>query len=75
MRLVGGGDMENIGTIGVILILVLLVVFAIRYMIKEKKKGKVLSCDGNCENCSGCNVKHVTGQPMDEVLMKHKKTV
>ncbi|MBP5250732.1 MAG: FeoB-associated Cys-rich membrane protein [Lachnospiraceae bacterium] len=45
---------ENIGTIIVSLILIAVVFFAVRSMIRSKKKGQC-SCGGNCGSCSmGC---------------------
>ena len=47
---------DNIGSIIVSLVLVLIVFIAVRSMIKDKKSGKC-SCGGNCGMsgaCSGC---------------------
>lgn len=44
---------DNIGTILVSLVLILIVVLVIRQMIKDKKSGKV--CNGNCGSCHGCS--------------------
>ena len=41
---------ENIGTIGVSLVLILIVALIIRGMIRDKKKGKS-SCGCKCSHC------------------------
>jgi hypothetical protein len=43
------------GTAIVLLILAVMVAFAIKSMIKDKLKGKSLSCGGDCKNCHGCH--------------------
>ncbi len=43
----------SIGTVIVGLVLIGIVVLIIRSMISDKKKGKSLSCGGNCKNCGG----------------------
>ena len=49
----------NIGTIVISLILLLAICFAIRSVIRDKKKG-TCSCGGSCGNCGmeGCCSKH-----------------
>ncbi len=42
------------GTILVLLILAAVVALSIRSMIRDKKKGKSLSCGGNCAECGHC---------------------
>ncbi|MGN0465991.1 MAG: FeoB-associated Cys-rich membrane protein [Lachnospiraceae bacterium] len=41
------------GTLIVGVILVGIIGFAIKSMIKDKKAGKSLSCGGDCKNCGG----------------------
>lgn len=36
-------------------IVILLVVLAVRSMIKDKKSGKSLQCGGDCSQCRGCH--------------------
>ncbi len=45
---------DNIGSIIVSLVLVLIVFIAVRSMIKDKKSGKC-SCGGSCGSCGGCS--------------------
>ncbi len=45
--------MENMGTIVVLVILILVVALIIRKLYTDKKAGKHL-CGGNCGNCTGC---------------------
>ena len=44
---------ENLGTIGISILLVILVVDIIIKMINDKKQGKS-SCGGNCAHCNMC---------------------
>ena len=45
---------ENIGTILISMLLIVVVIAAVRYLINEKKQGKC-SCGGSCGgNCHGC---------------------
>ena len=47
---------ENLGTIIVSIILIIIVILIIRKMIIDKKKGKSLSCGGDCSHClANCN--------------------
>lgn len=41
------------GTVGVGLILLLIVGFVIRGMVRDKKNGKSPVCGGNCSYCGG----------------------
>lgn len=41
------------GTVITLGILVLIVIIAVRSMIKDKKQGKSLQCGVNCKNCNG----------------------
>ncbi len=43
------------GTVIVLILLLTALFFIIRSMIKNKKKGKSLSCGGDCKNCRGCH--------------------
>jgi hypothetical protein len=43
------------GTAIVLLILVVMVGFAIKSMIKDKLNGKSPSCGCDCKNCHGCH--------------------
>lgn len=45
---------ENLGTIVVSLVLILLVAGAIRTIRKEKKQGRSC-CGGNCAHCGACS--------------------
>ena len=45
---------ENLGTIVVSIILVVIVAFAIRRIVKDRKDG-VSSCGGNCAHCKMCS--------------------
>lgn len=46
-----GWILDNLSTIFVVCVLLLVVAFAICSMIKDKKKG---GCAGGCAGCSGC---------------------
>ncbi|MBQ7076724.1 MAG: FeoB-associated Cys-rich membrane protein [Lachnospiraceae bacterium] len=46
--------MNNIGTIVTSIILLLIVIFIIRKLYKDKKAGKH-SCGGNCAHCNACS--------------------
>jgi len=39
-------------------ILLIIVAFVIRSMVRDKKSGKSLQCGGNCKSCGG----HCSGQ-------------
>ncbi len=43
---------NNLGTIVVIAILAVIVFFAVRSIVKDKKNGKSSSCGGNCAGCA-----------------------
>lgn len=43
----------NIGTIVILAIVVAAAGFAIRSMVRDKKKGKSLQCGGDCSHCGG----------------------
>ena len=43
---------DNLGTIIVAIILIIIVITIIRKLINDKKKGKSLSCGGNCSSCA-----------------------
>ncbi|MDE7207792.1 MAG: FeoB-associated Cys-rich membrane protein [Lachnospiraceae bacterium] len=44
------------GTLITGVVLIIIVVFVIRSMIRDKKAGKSLQCGGNCKNCGRhCN--------------------
>lgn len=45
--------MTNSGTLITLLILVAVVIFIIKVMIRDKKQGKS-SCGGNCAHCKMC---------------------
>lgn len=45
---------ENIGTILITILLVLIVAGIIHSMIRDKKRGKSL-CSGNCSHCRMCS--------------------
>lgn len=45
---------NNIGTIIVLLVVVLIVAGAVAKMIKDKKQGNHL-CGGDCSKCHGCS--------------------
>lgn len=45
---------EIMGTAVVLVVLIGMVAFVIRSMIKEKRAGKSLSCGKNCGACAGC---------------------
>lgn len=46
---------EIFGPVLVAVILILIVGFAIRSMVKDKKNGKSLQCGGDCKKCKGCH--------------------
>lgn len=48
---------ENMGTILITLLLVLMVAGIIHTLIKDKKQGKS-SCGGNCAHCGMCKACH-----------------
>lgn len=41
------------GIVGVILLVI--VVIAVRSIIKDKKNGKSVQCGGDCSHCRGCH--------------------
>ena len=43
------------GTAIVLILLLIALFFIIRSMIEDKKKGRSLSCGGDCKNCRGCH--------------------
>lgn len=43
------------GTFVVGMIVLVVVILAIRSMIKDKKAGKSLQCGGDCSKCRGCH--------------------
>lgn len=43
------------GTAIVLILLGIALILIIRSMIADKKKGKSLSCGGDCRNCRGCH--------------------
>lgn len=43
------------GTAIVLIILLVVVSLVIRSIIKDKKNGKSITCDGDCKNCHGCH--------------------
>lgn len=43
------------GTAIVLIILLVVVSLVIRSIIKDKKKGKSITCGGDCKNCHGCH--------------------
>ena len=51
---------DNIGTIVVLLVLVLIVAAVVRSMIRDKRCGKS-SCGGNCAHCNLCAAGHSAG--------------
>lgn len=44
------------GTVVVLAILTLVIAFAIRSIYKDKKRGKSISCGGDCGHCSKCHM-------------------
>lgn len=42
------------GTFIVLAIVAIALFFAVKSMVKKKKKGKSISCGGDCRNCGGC---------------------
>lgn len=51
----------NIGTFVVLIIVLAIVAFAIRYLVNAKKSGKTCSgCSGSCSGCGGsCKVSNM----------------
>lgn len=45
----------TIGTLIVLAILIVIICFVIRSMIRDKKSGKSLQCGGDCSKCKGCH--------------------
>lgn len=45
----------TIGTAVVLIIVGIIVFFAARSLYKDKKKGKSISCGGDCTHCHGCH--------------------
>ncbi|MDD6071005.1 MAG: FeoB-associated Cys-rich membrane protein [Clostridiales bacterium] len=43
------------GTFVVGMIVLVVVILAIRSMVKDKKAGKSLQCGGDCSKCRGCH--------------------
>lgn len=47
---------ENAATIVIGSILLVAVIFAIRYVVKKAKKGQCIGCDGHCSNGCCCSI-------------------
>ncbi len=48
----------NNGDYIVIAILTIWAIVSVIYMVRRKKKGKSITCSGDCANCAGCkNIK------------------
>lgn len=45
----------TLGTFVVLIIVGVIVFFAARSLYKDKKKGKSISCGGDCNHCRGCH--------------------
>ncbi len=45
---------NNVGTIIVLAVLFLIVGAILVGMLRDRKKGKHISCGGNCGNCGAC---------------------
>ena len=45
--------MDNLASIVVVAVIVLLLVLDVRKLVRDRKSGK-RSCGGNCAGCSGC---------------------
>lgn len=43
------------GTAVVLVIVIAAAALAVRSMIKDKKNGKSIQCDGDCRHCGGCH--------------------
>lgn len=43
------------GTLAIGVLVFAAAVFAVRSMIRNKKKGKSLQCGGDCGSCRGCH--------------------
>ena len=58
------------GTIIVLIILAIIVFFAVRSLMKDKKAGKHL-CGGNCSACGGCSCgSHLSDEEILEMAKK-----
>jgi preprotein translocase subunit SecG len=52
--------LQNLSTIITILILLVLVTIALVIIYHNKKKGKSISCGGDCSHCAGaCSASHI----------------
>lgn len=45
--------MDNLASIAVVSVIVLLLVLDVRKLVRDRRSGKH-SCGGNCSGCSGC---------------------
>ena len=45
---------SNLGTIIISILLIIMVVFIVRKLINDKKRG-ISSCGGNCAHCNMCS--------------------
>lgn len=61
----------NLGTFVVLAILIVIVAFVIKAMVKDKKSGKTCSgCSGSCSGCYGsCSANKI----VDDIMKKEKK--
>jgi preprotein translocase subunit SecG len=51
---------QNLSTIITILVLLALVIIALVIIYHNKKKGKSISCGGDCSHCAGaCSASHI----------------
>lgn len=58
---------ENLSTIVITLILIIVVALIVRGMIRDKKAGKLCSgCSGGCGGCSGCHTAPAVHQTKSE---------
>lgn len=46
-------EVNDMGTIIVLIVLAIIVALIIRSMVKDKKAGKSLQCGGDCSKCGG----------------------
>lgn len=45
--------MFNVGTLITLVVLLVIVILAVRSMVKDKKQGKSIQCGMNCQKCNG----------------------
>ena len=46
---------QNLTTIIISVVVFAVIILDIVYLVRKKKQGKNICCDGQCSNCTGCH--------------------